>query len=61
MWLAGLEFVRQYAAVSADVRLYACCRKPSAATATGLGGRAHSAEQEAICEQAFTTETGGAF
>jgi 2-oxoglutarate dehydrogenase E1 component len=36
-------------------------RKPSSATATGLGGRAHTAEQEAICEQAFTTETGGAF
>ena len=36
-------------------------RKPAAATATGLGGRAHSAEQEAICEQAFMTEKGGAF
>ena len=36
-------------------------RKPSSATATGLGGRAHTAEQEAICEQAFTTEEGGAF
>lgn len=28
----GLEFVRQYASASEDVRLYACCRKPSAAT-----------------------------
>ena len=25
----GLEFVRQYAACPADVRLYACCRKPA--------------------------------
>jgi 2-oxoglutarate dehydrogenase E1 component len=36
-------------------------RKPAAATATGLGGRAHTFEQESICEQAFTTETGKAF
>lgn len=28
----GLEFVRQYAAASAEIRVYACCRKPSAAT-----------------------------
>ncbi len=28
----GLEFVRQYAAASADVRLFACCRKPDAAS-----------------------------
>ncbi len=29
----GLEFVRQYAAAAAaDVRLFACCRKPAAAT-----------------------------
>jgi 2-oxoglutarate dehydrogenase E1 component len=28
-------------------------RKPSAATATGLGGRAHTAEQEAIMAAAF--------
>jgi len=30
-------------------------RKPSAATATGLGGRAHTAEQESICSAAFTS------
>ena len=30
-------------------------RKPSAATATGLGGRAHTVEQEAICAAAFTS------
>jgi 2-oxoglutarate dehydrogenase E1 component len=29
-------------------------RKPAAATATGLGGRAHTAEQEAIISAAFT-------
>ena len=29
-------------------------RKPAAATATGLGARAHTAEQEAICSAAFT-------
>lgn len=28
----GLEFVRQYAACESDVRVYACCRTPSAAT-----------------------------
>lgn len=28
-------------------------RKPSAATATGLGGRAHEAEQQAIMDEAF--------
>jgi hypothetical protein len=27
----GLEFVRQYAACEADIRLYACCRNPAAA------------------------------
>ena len=31
-------------------------RKPSAATATGLGGLAHTSEQESLCEAAFTTE-----
>ena len=36
-------------------------RKPSAATATGLGARAHTAEQEAICEGAFNSETTVAF
>ena len=30
-------------------------RKPSAATATGLGGKAHTVEQEAICSAAFTS------
>lgn len=30
-----------------------CGRKPSAATATGLGARAHNAEQASVIEQAL--------
>ena len=36
-------------------------RKPSAATATGLGGRAHEFEQKKIAEAAFDAAAGGAY
>ena len=36
-----------------DVRPRYAGRKPAAATATGLGGRAHNAEQQDVYDQAF--------
>jgi len=36
-------------------------RKPSAATATGLGGKAHTMEQSSIVTAALSSSTGGAF